>query len=134
MLRDPCPQQAVPAMRRDGVIARRIVRTTYTPFGHFYETSNVICRNASLLSVYDRQTILRTFTIPRPAGLEVFLPYGNSVNLVIDPQFFNPGGFVDSSFDHSSMCGQNVTTENHIFDGTVLRCLVERNGELVMTM
>ena len=114
------------------VQAARTTQTTYVPFGHFYQTDNVICRDASVLNIYDRINIIRTYTVPRPTGLEVYLPDGTSTNLVIHPDFWNPGGFVESSFNHTTLCGRNVTTPNHIFEGTVERCLVEENGQLVM--
>jgi len=103
--------------------------------GHDFETSNVVCRDASLVSLEDQQNTVAWFTVPRHFGYIVDVRIGTAGEtryFVTHPDTGAPGGWVTSELLPDGLSGINTTVpRRHFFQGTVERELVNVNGQLV---
>ncbi len=109
-------------------------RSTNTP-GHTYLTSNVVCRNAGLVSNAQQKNLMAWFTVPKffPYIVDVRTGTAETEYFVSHPDTGVPGGFVTSELTPDGLSGTNETVlGKHIFQGTVTRTLTTVNGQLVI--
>jgi len=104
--------------------------------GHDFRTTNVVCQDASLLSLADLQATIGWFTIPRQTGslVDARTLGPEDQTLVTTSIIGIPGGWVTTEILEGGLTGINTVVENrHFLAGRVTRTLIETpSGQLAI--